>query len=117
MVRIESGDYLLPSNDYESVFRIRRYVDGPSSGLDPKDFPRDRDYWQLWRWRGHGGPEQLTTEAFDAFPSGWEEIATMLATRHDAITKALRWEAMRGVGFGRVAPKSASRNGRGNGHG
>jgi hypothetical protein len=47
--RIAAGDYLLPSNDGQTIWRIARYQDGPSSGLD---LPRDRTYWGVWRWTG-----------------------------------------------------------------
>jgi hypothetical protein len=114
MLRIESGDYLLPSNDLESVFRIRRYEDGPSFGLDPEDFPRDREYWSLSRWKG--SPDAVDAKAIDNFPTGWETVAEMLATRQAAITEALRWEAMRGLGFYQRRPRErgiVSTNGHG----
>jgi len=38
MTRIDKGDYLLPSNDGETLWRIRQYMDGPSWGL--LDWPR-----------------------------------------------------------------------------
>lgn len=34
MTRIATGDYLLPSNDARTIWRIERYTDGPSLGLD-----------------------------------------------------------------------------------
>lgn len=88
MIRVRSGDYLLPSNDRQTVFRIYRYTDGPSSGLDV-DW-KDRDFWAVWRWL-KGGPETLDFE--DTFPSGWIEVASFLDTRKVAIDVALRWEA------------------------
>lgn len=88
MIRLKAGDYLLPSNDRATVFRIYRYTDGPSGGLD---MPKDRDFWAAWRWLKD--PEGLDEIAFDYFPDGWTEVATFLDTRQEAIDAALRWEA------------------------
>jgi hypothetical protein len=48
LTKIAPGDYLLPSNDGKTIWRIHRYTDGPSLGLE--DWPRDKEVWGLWRW-------------------------------------------------------------------
>lgn len=48
--KVTKGDYLLPSNDAKTVWRIRSYVDGPSSGIE--DWPKDITVWGVWRWMG-----------------------------------------------------------------
>lgn len=47
LTKIAAGDYLLPSNDAQTIWRITAYTDGPSNGLE---IPKDRKFWGLWRW-------------------------------------------------------------------
>lgn len=49
--KIKAGDYLLPSNDAQIIWRLRSYEDGPSHGIE--DWPRDITLWGAWRWRGN----------------------------------------------------------------
>lgn len=85
MTRIGPGDYLLPSNDTQTIWRLWRYTDGPSFGLD--DWSRDRELWSLWRWTGATGPGSFIDTSVDS--TRWEEVATMLPTRRKAIDIAL----------------------------
>src|SRR5438046_2275997 len=81
---------------------LKEYDPG-RDGLDPRDFPRDREYWSLSRWKG--SPDAVDAKAIANFPVGWETVAEMLATRQAAISEALRWEAMRGLGFYQRRPR------------
>lgn len=84
LTKIAPGDYLLPSNDAQALWRIARYTDGPSNGLD---WPRDREVWGLWRWNmpmGQSG--YVDTGSWDH----WEMVDGPLYTRAEAITEALR---------------------------
>lgn len=86
--RIGAGDYLLPSNDGRTLWRLQRYEDGPSYGLD--DWSRDRTFWRTLRW-----PESISRgtklDQFDISNLGrWREVADLLSTRRAAIEIALR---------------------------
>lgn len=48
--KVAAGDYLLPSNDGATVWRIAQYVEGPSSGIT--EWARDRKVWGCWKWEG-----------------------------------------------------------------
>jgi hypothetical protein len=84
--KVAAGDYLLPSNDGTTLWRLQRYTDGPSAGLD---WPRDREVWRASYW-----PEPI---AF-AGPIAWSELieserwiesACVLESRAAAIDYAL----------------------------
>lgn len=84
LVRLKAGDYILPSNDGQTLWRIARYTDGPSSGLD---LPRDREFWGVWRWTGRViEGEYLDTEDWQS----WEFFQGMYDARSEAIDAALR---------------------------
>lgn len=87
LTRLAAGDYLLPSNDARTIWRIRRYVDGPSQGLD---VPRDRDFWGVWRFNG---PVDENTQVDPDDTDSWDMWSSALDTRADAIDEALRQEA------------------------
>lgn len=87
MTKVARGDYLLPSNDGATLWRIYSYTDGPSCGLDPEVFPMDFTAWALRRWTGSGGLQApVDIEDWDR----WEEVAVGLKTRAAAIAEALR---------------------------
>ena len=81
LTRIKAGDYLLPSNDGNTIWRIAKYVEGPSTGIE--DWPRDRDVWGVWRRTGSGLYVDLNDWDCFAFHGG------MYNTRADAIAGAL----------------------------
>ncbi len=91
LTKVATGDYLLPSNDALTIWRLQSYVDGPSHGLD--DWPRDRTLWRVLRWTGDldAIPAALARESEDceAFSRGWQECDDGLATRREAIDRAL----------------------------
>lgn len=87
LTRLGAGDYLLPSNDGRTLWRIRRYTEGPSTGLD---WPRDREVWGIWRWvhRIEGGGQGQFLDPDDN--DSWEFREGMCETRSEAIDAALR---------------------------
>jgi hypothetical protein len=87
LTRIKAGDYILPSNDGKTLWRICKYRDGPSMGLDPEVFPRDFERWQLRRWHRpvHSG-SLVDIEDWDR----WEHWDESYDTRQEAIDAALR---------------------------
>lgn len=85
--KIAAGDYLLPSNDGRTLWRITRYVDGPSAGLD---IPRDRDFWAVRHWQEEvGRGDVVDVEDWDR----WVLRSDMWVSRAAAIDAALRSEA------------------------
>lgn len=85
LTKIQSGDYILPGNDGQTLYRLTTYEDGPSHGL--VDWPRDRTFWGVWRYTrrvSEGG--SLDVDNWD----DWEMVGTYCETRKDAIDEALR---------------------------
>jgi len=88
MVKVKAGDYLLPSNSGKSIWRIYRYEDGPSHGL--QDMKKDVTLWGYARYRGT--PEQLTRDVDMDWEWDWEQwviVSDWLYKRQDAINGAL----------------------------
>lgn len=84
LTRITAGDYLLPSNDRSTLWRIRRYTDGPSLGLE---IPKDREFWGCWAWKGPvDGGVAIDPDAWER----WEMVCDFCDTRQQAINDALR---------------------------
>lgn len=82
LTKVAVGDYLLPSNDGKTIWRIHRYTEGPTTGLD---WPRDRDVWGVWRWPGGSGrPPEL-----DLRWDHWQFWEGLHATRAEAVNAAL----------------------------
>jgi hypothetical protein len=84
MSRVRAGDYILPANDAKTLWRISRYEDGPTNGLD---LPRDRMFWGCWKW-------SYPIEDWNAVadPLSWEHWdyqEGLLATRAEAVEAAL----------------------------
>lgn len=87
LTKIARGDWLLPGNDGESMYRLVTYEDGPSNGLD---IPKDRTFWAVHRWAGYAGPDAI----IDLQPwTMWENVAASLDTRRDAIEYVVRESA------------------------
>lgn len=89
MTKIGPGDYLLPSNDAETIYRIRRYEDGPSQGLD---WERDKEVWGVWRWLGLADAKGIDLDDQDR----WEMVDANCRTRAEAVDEALSFEAWLG---------------------
>ena len=91
MTKIAAGDYILPSNDAQTIWRIQRYTDGPSFGL--VDWPRDRELWSVARWTGKTGPGCFIDTSLES--TRWEEVGTSFSTRREAIEYAMAAENAR----------------------
>ena len=87
LTKITAGDYLLPSNDAATIWRIQRYEDGPTYGLDRDIFPRDEEFWAVYKWTGRGLP--ATRDDLEDW-NLWEQHANGLDTRREAIDEAMR---------------------------
>jgi hypothetical protein len=83
LTRLAPGDYLLPSNDARTLWRIAKYTDGPSSGLE--GWTRGREVWGVWRWNAGRGT-YVDTEDWNA----WDMEEACHPTRAEAIDSALR---------------------------
>lgn len=86
MTRLEAGDYLLPSNDGATIWRLSRYEDGPTHGI--AEMKRDRMFWGVWRWDGIG-PRPTSVEDLEDW-SLWRHEAAHLESRDEAINEAMR---------------------------
>ena len=84
MVRVSAGDYILPSNDGQTFWRVRAYEDGPSHGI--MDWPRDITLWSCYRWCGARPPQETREPLYE---SNWRFHADNFATRAEAIEAAL----------------------------
>lgn len=86
MTKIEKGDWLLPSNDGKTVWRIRICTELAPSPDGHGD--REVDHWEIWRWLG---------STLTAFAGGdvedwsqWDFYEGYHKTRKDAVDSALR---------------------------
>lgn len=85
LIRVATGDYLLPGNDAATLWRIARYTDGPSSGLE---IPRDREFWGAWKFRKPLARAIWDERAIDDWDL-WSHEGAHFATRAEAIEYAL----------------------------
>lgn len=93
LTKIGKGDYLLPSNDGCTLWRLRIYEDGPSHGLD---WPRDLTLWAIWRWDRPINADAGSLDTVDPYEwARWEHVEGGCETRAEAIDAALR---LRGFG-------------------
>lgn len=96
MTRLEAGDYLLPSNDLTTLWRIYKYHEdglaewGPDENGDYHKI--EGDFWAVAKW-SHTFARALRAEqleeALDDW-SQWETRETLIPTRKAAIEAALR---------------------------
>lgn len=92
LVKIKSGDWLLPGNDGKTLWRLATYVDGPVNGLD---IPRDREFWSVSKWDESYDWERIVNDPMRGDPLDWdywEGYAGLIETRADAIQRALEME-------------------------
>ena len=88
LIKIGPGDYLLPGNDAATLWRIAKYEDGPSHGIDA--MPRDRDFWGAWRFRHPLARAIRMDYAVDEWDEeNWAMEVAHCDTRADAIRLAL----------------------------
>jgi hypothetical protein len=77
MIRLEKGDYLLPSNDAQILWRIAQYHEDDGTKL-----------WGLWRWDG-GMPtidqiaaaldEGMWTDRWEYWDGGYRKRSEVIA--------------------------------------
>jgi len=89
LTKIGAGDYLLPSNDRQTLWRIARGDEqAGAEGL------RIVSVWQVWRYAhatvgpGASTPEEIAEDVEDW--SNWTLEASWCETRAEAIAEALR---------------------------
>lgn len=87
MTRLGPGDYLLPSNDAKTLWRITRYEEDGSAiyvNADGSERPLTGMYWMTWKYkRPLDSGEALNMDEFVP----WD---LLLPTRAAAIRAALR---------------------------
>lgn len=90
MIRLGKGDYLLPSNDAQTLWRIATYEDGPSHGV--VDWPKDITLWGIWKWDGGMPTVDQVAAALDEglWTDRWEFWEGGYRKRSDAIEGALK---------------------------
>lgn len=91
MTKIGAGDYLLPSNDEGTLWRLRTYEDGRVNGLERG--PWCAEYWELRRWTGGGpldGNVRMVASLVDDDFEPWEWVAGSFRKRSEAIEEAMR---------------------------
>ena len=90
LTRIEAGDYLLPSNDGRTLWRLSTYADGPSYGL-VVDWKADRKFWGVWKFDGYFDGSFYPEDMLDW--ERWEMMDGSCATRQEAVKAALGYLA------------------------
>lgn len=95
LAKVAAGDYLLPSNDAATVWRIAKYTEGPSSGI--VGWSRDKEVWGLWKWHRPMSPGNAVDTADW---SGWEFWDGPLFSRQEAIDSALSPPPIKGSEVG-----------------
>lgn len=81
--KIAKGDYLLPSNDGRTIWRLSSYEKGIANGLD-----HDLVVWGAYKWTGDG--RMVDPDDWGC----WEMMEGGLPTRAEAIRAALRMGRM-----------------------
>ena len=81
MIRLDKGDYLLPSNDAETLWRIAKYDEDDGTKL-----------WGLWRWDGGMPTVDQIAAALDEgmWTDRWEYWDGGYRTRQAVIDTILR---------------------------
>lgn len=89
MTRLWPGQYLLPSNDRQTLWKITRYEERDGTLTRGDGSVVNDDFWRLERCT-----YQLDTfrpEHYD-LQDAWREVACMLPTRQAAINEAMSYE-------------------------
>ena len=93
LTRITAGDYLLPSNDARTLYRIASYVeDGSLSYTGPggREQVVRGTYWSVARWHtGLPTDADVQSDEFLSWGPQWVNVETLLPTRSAAIKAAL----------------------------
>lgn len=91
LTRIKAGDYLLPSNDGATLFRLATYEEDGSAEYVTRPGAKARPlvgtFWAVYR-RPMPPLDQATADLLE-WSDAWEWIAGPLDTRQQAIDEAL----------------------------
>lgn len=104
LTKLQTGDYIFPSNDGETLLRVDRYYeDGSACWTDRTTTPPTEKkiigwYWRVGRYRGTFEEAQAKIDAIrnedDRFEfltwENWIETDGLLLTRTEAIESALK---------------------------
>jgi hypothetical protein len=87
LTRVRAGDYLLPSNDGKTIWRIKAYdEDGSAQYQDERGWhPILGHFWAVWRYVGRS-VERLDPDDW----TDWEQWDSSYRTRAEAVRCALR---------------------------
>ena len=87
MTRIRDGDYLLPSNDAQTLWRITRYTeDGSAAWVDPdngSEHPIVGIFWSAAKY--NGSLDRLPDDLTDW--EHWDHWSDMHRTRREAVVE------------------------------
>lgn len=94
--RLGAGDYLLPSNDAQTLWRLRSYLED-GSAEDYRGRKLTGTFWHIFRWHGENFPtdDELMAALTAEFDLGigsdefWGEISAGFRTRRAAMKEAL----------------------------
>lgn len=93
MTRVAAGDYLLPSNDARTLWRITSYVEDGSLmevRANGTERPVRGTFWSTW-YRDMPEPDTDVESLLQwGWDGGWREYVSMLRTRQEAIEEALQ---------------------------
>jgi hypothetical protein len=89
LTRISAGDYLLPSNDAQTLWRLRTYEEDGS--LERNDGRKvTGTFWATWRWDGGFPTHDSLVAAFETDDwTRWQFWSGPFKTRGEAIRDAL----------------------------
>ena len=95
LTKIAEGDYLLPSNDGMTIWRLRKYFEDGSAEVELWSGKRKRLTGQYWSVHRYVGPRRFGQGRFPVADdvadwSNWQTFDSVLRTRQDAIRAALR---------------------------
>ena len=82
LTRVASGDYLLPSNDGKTLWRIKRYFDEEA---DAELSLKPGWYWAAWRFLGSLDADTLDVDDWEQ----WDMWSWRITTRKECIDDAL----------------------------
>lgn len=93
--RLDTGDYILPSNDLHVLWRICT-----GEEANDRDAGKPVKMWELWRWRSVGRPvdEDVAlsiAENHSPWSDHWDCCASGLRTRTEAIAEAMKLDQIR----------------------
>jgi hypothetical protein len=91
MTRLGAGDYLLPSNDRQTLWRIRKYQERDGTLTRGDGSVVNGDFWSLHGWKHTTPPAEYQFDEYERLTDwhNWAEVACMMPTRKACIDYAL----------------------------